>query len=115
MAIFSGVGSPGTINSASGGKLTASNSIGTIGAQVLAANPSRVKVTFHNPGTNNIFVYPTINVAGGSNTPSNASPGGAFQIFPGSLLTIDGECQTAWGAFSNTGSSNPLTIMESNI
>jgi hypothetical protein len=115
MPINTSVGSPGTVSSASGGKVTAQNAITTVGAQVVAQNPQRVSIVFHNPGANNIFVYPLVNALGGVNAPTNAAPGGSFEVFPGGLLTISGECQTAWGAFANTGTTNALTIMESNL
>jgi hypothetical protein len=115
MTIISGVGSSATVSSASGGKVTAANAVTTTGAQVVAANPQRKKITFHNPGANNLFVYPLVNAAGGTNAPTNAAPGGSFQLLPGAILEIDGECQFAWGAFANTGTTNALTVMESNV
>jgi hypothetical protein len=111
--IFWGVGASGSIGPTNGGKVSAAVPTGTPG-QVLAANAARQSVTFHNPGSTNVFVYPLLNATGGANSPSNAVPAGAFQIFPGGLLAISGECQGAWGAFG-ASATNYLTIMESNL
>jgi hypothetical protein len=111
--IISGVGSPGTVSTATGSKVTAAT-VGTVGAQVVAGNSARVSISFHNPGSGNVFVYPVTNSAGAPNTPSNASPAGAFVVMPGTMLMLSGECQLAWGAFAaNAGSQ--LTIMQSNL
>ena len=110
--IITGVGSPGTVSGANGGKLTASNPR-TTGAQVLAANPARQSIIFHNPGPTNVFVYPMLNATGGVNAPTNVNPAGAFIVMAGGLLTVSGECQGSWGAFSASGTGD-LTIMETN-
>ena len=115
MGIFSGVGASGTVGPASGGKTTGLNNVGTTGAQVIAANPARVNITFHNPGTVNVFVYPLRNASGGTNAPTNALPGGAYVVYPAASITMAGECQGAWGAFAVSGGTNPLTISESNL
>jgi len=111
--ILVGVGSPGTISSANGGKVTGVLVV-TTGGQVIAANPPRQSITFHNPGTTNVFVYPMLNATGGANSPSSANPSGSFQVLPGGLITVTGECQGAWGAFG-ASATNYLTIMESNV
>jgi hypothetical protein len=69
---------------------------------------------FHNCGSVALFVYPLTLASGLPNSPSVASPQGSFQVMPGGLLTISGECQLAWGAFAASGSGS-LTISESNI
>jgi hypothetical protein len=108
--ILQGVGASGSVGPTSGGKVSAA-SPKTVPATVVAGNPARQSITFANPGSVAVFVYPTINAAGGPNSPSAAAPQGSFQILPGGLLTISGECQLSWGAFvgSVTGA---LTIME---
>jgi hypothetical protein len=111
--IFWGVGSSGSVGAANGGKVSAAT-VGTVGAQVVAGNSARQSVTFHNPGTTNVFVYPLLNATGGANSPSSGNPAGSFQIFPGGLITIAGECQGAWGAFG-ASATNYLTTMESNL
>jgi hypothetical protein len=111
--IISYVGSPGTVGPANGGKLTAANP-GASGAQVLAANPARQSILFHNPGTTNVFVYPLLTLTGTANAPSNLNPAGAFIVMAGALLTVSGECQGSWGAFG-ASSSNDLTILETNV
>lgn len=117
--ISTGVGSPGTINIASGGRVYAFNNLSTTPAQVLAANPSRQTLTFHNPGTVDVFVAPTVVINSGSDvtlTPSVGSLGGCFRIYAnGGSLTLTGEVQKAWQAFSASASANPLTVVESNV
>jgi hypothetical protein len=110
--IFWGVGAPGTASTANGGKVSAAT-VGTVGAQVIAGNPSRQNITFHNPGPGNVFVYPMLNATGGSNSPTNANPAGSFVVMPAAELMIAGECQLAWGAFA-VNASSPLTVRESN-
>jgi hypothetical protein len=120
MTVFTGVGSPGTVSTASGGNPIAFNTISTTPQQVVGGNAARRKITFHNPGTIDIFIAPaTTVVAGGSDTPFVPSPsalGGCFLVYAnGGTLTIDGECQKAWQAFSRTGSNQPLTILTSHV
>lgn len=126
--IFGGVGSPQTYSSASGGKVYGYNNISETAAIIVAnSNPTRQKITFHNPGPNDIFVGPAFvqNVLGTapaqpSNVPfvpTTALVGGCFRIYGnGGTLTVEGECQGAWQALaaSGAGSTNPLTVMDSN-
>lgn len=126
------LGSPGasqTVSSASGGKVYGYNNISESAAIVVAqANPSRQRISFHNPGASDLFIAPTYvqNVLGTAPTspsnvaltPSNAALGGCYRIFGnGGALEISGECQGAWQAFAATGSgtTNPLTVVETNI
>jgi hypothetical protein len=95
-----------------GGAVTAINTVGTTGAQVIGSNTTRTNITFHNPGAVNTFVYPLTNATGGQNTPSNATPGGAFLVLPGAYLTIVDTVQGAWGAFSSSATGQPLTILD---
>lgn len=121
-SIFTGPGSPLAISAASGGKVFAYNAIaeGSL-TTVAAANPSRQRIVFHNPGSNDIFIAPTTVQTTGSSvalSPSNAALGGCFRVFAnGGTLEITGECQGAWQAFAVTGggSTNPLTVMDSNV
>jgi hypothetical protein len=118
-SIITSVGSPGSIGPTSGGKVTAFNAISTVPGQVLGANQFRVQALFHNPGGQDIFIYP-INVlnASGQNTPlapTTAALGGCFRVFAnGGTLTLTGECQGAWGAFAAANANNPLTVMDTN-
>ena len=58
--ISTGPGSPLAFSSASGGKVYGYNNINETTARVVAqANPSRQKITFHNPGTSDIFISPS--------------------------------------------------------
>lgn len=117
--ISTGPGSPLAFSSASGGKVYPYNGINpNTSTVVLPANPSRQSLTFHNPGPNDIFVYPQFQAAGSAIVASNAALGGTFRVFGnGGALTITGECQYVWFAFAVTGAgnTNPFTAMESNI
>lgn len=117
MGLIAGIGSPQAFSSASGGKMHAFNTLNAAGGvEVAPQNPSRVTLTFHNPGTVDALVYPAINSFGNFISPSNASRGGAFLVFAnGGTLVISGEIQTAWNAISVSGANNPLTVMDSNI
>lgn len=119
MGIISGVGASGTTNAASGGLIIAHNDINTIPFQVAATLPDRKQITFHNPGTVNIFVTQTTILNTGGDVafaPTPTALGGCFLVFAnGGSITIDGECQKAWQAFSASGSGNPLTVMQSRV
>src|SRR5882672_3744035 len=127
--ISTGPGSPLAFSSASGGKVYGYNNIAEATPRVVAQpNPSRQKITFHNPGSNDIFIAPSFvqNTLGTATTnptntalvPSNAALGGCWRVYGnGGVLSIEGECQGAWQAFAVTGAgtTNPLTVMESNV
>ncbi len=127
--ISTGPGSPLAFSAASGGKVYGYNNIAEAALVVVAQpNTSRQKITFHNPGPNDIFVGPANvqNVLGTAPTqpsnvalvPSNAVLGGCWRVYGnGGVLSIEGECQGAWQAFAVTGAgtTNPLTVMESNV
>jgi len=115
-------GSPGTGSIANGGKIYAYNAIGTTAVQVALANPARQSITFHNPGTVDLFIGPSVAFqSGNNNTPTTLVPttsalGGTFRVYGnGGQLTVTGECQGAWQALAASGSTNPLTVMDSNI
>lgn len=121
MPIFGGVGAAQVFASASGGKIYAFNNISTSPQQVAPANTNRTRIIFHNPGTIDIFIAPTVvlNFSTGSNatlTPNTATLGGCWRVFAnGGTLEISGECQGAWQALSASSSSNALTVMDSNL
>lgn len=129
MSILGGVGASLVFSSASGGKIYGYNNINeTTGLVVANANPSRQSITFHNPGASDIFIAPSFsqNVLGSAPTnpsnvalvPTNALLGGCFRVYGnGGVLVISGECQGAWQALAVTGAgtTNPLTVMESNV
>lgn len=124
--IVSGTGGPLAFSSASGGKIYGFNNISNAAPIVVAqANPSRQRIRFHNPGTEDIFVGPAFvqNVLGsaptqGSNValaPTTSLLGGMFRIYGnGGVLEISGECAGAWQALAASGITNPLTVMDSN-
>lgn len=128
MTVLGGVGASQTFSSASGGKVYGYNNINeTTGTVVAPANPARQRITFHNPGANDIFVAPSViqNVLGTAPTnPSNvalvltnAALGGSRIAYGnGGTLEITGECQGAWQALAKiaAGAANPFTVMDSN-
>lgn len=129
MTILGGVGAAQAFSSASGGKVYGYNNINETTARVVApANPNRTRIVFHNPGTNDIYIGP-VNVQNVLGTvpaqPSsvalvltNAALGGSFIVYGnGGTLEIIGECQGAWQALAKTaaGTTNPLTVMDSNV
>lgn len=114
-----GVGASGTVNSASGGKINKINNLGINPITVASANPSRKKITFHNPGTVDIYVGPQFTQNNNTNeafVPSLAALGGCFLVFAnGGTLVIEGECQGQWQALAAGGVTNPLTVMDTNV
>jgi hypothetical protein len=125
MTIFAGVGSPGSVGPTSGGKIYPYNNLGTTPQVVAQANPFRTGITFHNPGTVDIVVFPSVVQGNGTTapttptnvslTPTTSALGGGFRIYAnGGQLTLTGECQGAWQALSVSSSNNPFTVMESN-
>lgn len=117
--ISTSVGSPGTVSSASGGRTYSFNAITTGPQQVLGGNPQRQRITVHNPGINDIFFFPEVVIVGGSDValvPSLAALGGCYRVYAnGGTLVIEGECQKTWGAFAASGTTNPLTVTDSNV
>ena len=124
MSIIAGVGASPSVGPTSGGKIYAYNNLTTTPMVVAQANQSRQSITFHNPGTVDIVVFPSYVQGSGSApttpsnvalTPSTSALGGGFRIYAnGGQLTLTGECQGAWQALSVTGTGNPFTVMESN-
>jgi hypothetical protein len=112
-------GGASAFSSASGGKVYSFNNMSTTPQQVVAANPSRQRIIFHNPGASvDIFVAPAKVVAGGTQAalaPTTSALGGCFRVFAGATLEISGECQGAWQAFSASSTGLPLTVMDSNL
>ena len=117
--ISTGPGSPLAFSSASGGKVYAYNTIGNVTpVQVAPANTQRQKITFHNPGTIDLLIFPQYVQTTGSNVAAPttvAAKGGAFLVYAnGGTLSIEGECQGAWMALSVSSTGNPITVMDSN-
>lgn len=121
MTIFVGVGAPPSPGPMSGGKVYAYNALDTTAATVAPANVNRKQIVFHNPGTIDVYVAPALAYASETATsptalsPTTSALGGCFLVYAnGATLTITGECQGAWQAFSASGSGNALTVMDSN-
>ena len=119
MTIFTGVGSPGTVSAASGGFALAFNNISTTPQQVLGFNPTRRRMVFHNPGTVDIFICPLYVDNTGSDvvlSPTTTTYGGCFRLYAnGGTLELTGEVQKPWQALAISGTTNPLTILVSNV
>lgn len=114
------VGGSQSFSSASGGKIYAYNNVSGNPIFVAPGNPSRARITFHNPSAADILVGPGSIFNGGSQTglvPSVALPGGCFLIFAngGTLVLQGGEIQVAWQAVCAVGTIASLTVMDSNI
>jgi hypothetical protein len=115
MTTFTSVGSPGTVNTASGGKVTPINNLGTSPVPIVARNGQRQTIQFYNPGTVAVYVAPAVTATGAPLVPSLAALGGCFLVLPGDALALSGECQLAFQAFAASGVNNSLTVNESNI
>ena len=113
------------VGATSGGKIYAFNNISATPQVVAPASPARVSITFHNPGSANVYVAPSLVQANNSIpasitnsvlTPSPAALGGTFLVYAnGGQITMTGECQGAWQAFAATGSTNALTVSDNNV
>jgi hypothetical protein len=119
MSIISGVGASPSVGPTSGGKVYAYNNLSTTPETVAAANPARVSITFHNPGTVDAFIAPQYVQTSGSNvalSPTTAALGGCLRVYAnGGQITITGECQGQWQAFSASATSNALTVIDNNV
>lgn len=129
-----GSGGWNAVGPTSGGKVYAFNNLGTAAQVVAPSNSKRTSISFDNPGSVDIVVFPT-NVQAlnpswtsatsldGNSSISNAalSPttillGGGYRIYAnGGTKTIVGECQGAWQALAISGSGNALTVTDSNV
>lgn len=119
----------------SGGKVYAFNNLGTSPQVVAPQNISRTQITFDNPGSVDIIVFPSqvqalnpswtsaSNISSGGTsianvalTPTTALLGGGYRIYGnGGTRTIGGECQGAWQALAISSTNNPLTVTDSNV
>lgn len=129
MAITFGLTLP--VGPTSGGKIYAYNNLGTSPQVVAPANSQRTSITFHNPGSVNVVVFPSsvqaLNTAPSSIngqprlsdqplTPTTSALGGGFMVFAnGGQITLTGECARSWQALATSGSNNPLTVSDSNV
>lgn len=88
------------------------NSLSTTASVVIAASTTRHGLMFHNPGTASVYVYPTL----ASTAPTTTTVGGSFLILPGGTLefppALYPNVNCGWSAFSGTGSSQALTVVE---
>lgn len=98
------------------GATVAITGITTSNAQVLAADPSRSSVTFHNPnvsGTNannSIIVCQASDTSGSAIAATFTSPAGGFVILAGAERTFKGSTVgLAWNAAASAGTTNVLS------
>jgi hypothetical protein len=117
--ISTGVGSPGTVSAASGGYTLAFNNLNTTPQSILGLDPQRTKITFHNPGTVDIFVAPAFVQNTGSDValvPSPSALGGCWRVYAnGGTLELIGEVQKPFQAFAASSTNNPLTVTTDHI
>lgn len=88
------------------------NTLSTTASVLIAISTTRHGIVFHNPGTINAYVYPTLTSA----APTTSSVGGSFIIYPGGTLafpsTLFPNVNCGWSGFSATGSGQPFTVVE---
>lgn len=92
-------------------KSTSINNLGTAIATVIGTSTLRHGIIFHNPGTVNVYLFPTLNTAVATN-----AVGGAFIILPAGSLSLPSttfpNVNCGWSAWATTGSNQPLTVVE---
>lgn len=87
-------------------------SLGVASTPLLPANPQIQKVTFHNPGSQIVYVCQAFDMNGNALTPG-PNPGN-WEIVPGGLLIFTGNgAAGAWLGAAATGSGNPFTVAAS--
>ena len=88
------------------------NNLSTTAISVISTSFLRQGIIFHNPGTASVYVYPTL----ASTAPTTTTVGGSFLILPGGTLAFPSSLypniNCGWSAFSGTGSSQALTVVE---
>jgi hypothetical protein len=94
-------------------KATGVNNIGTAsGTSVLGSSSIRHGMLFHNPGSNDVYVYPSAL----SPAPTTTTLGGTLRIVPGDTVPFPAVMwpnqNSAFSAIALTGTTNPLTIWE---
>lgn len=86
--------------------------LGVGSTQVLAADPQRQKVTFHNPGaTNIVYVCQATDANGNALTPG-PNPGN-WAVFPGGLLIFTGNGAAGPWLAAAAGANSPATVAAS--
>lgn len=120
MNVFVGVGAPSAVAGSGGGRTYAFNNISNAANLVVAPiNPNRRRITFVNPGTAvTLYVAMSVQIDPifGTQTalvPTTSALGGTLPVYPGSYVTIDGDCQLQWQALAASGTANPLTVLDS--
>lgn len=110
------------------------NYLNTSPQLVIGSNATRTGITFHNPGTQAVVVFPRLVLIYGTDprnalptahgdiqgqghnhhlVPSLAQLGGGFYLNPAATLFFTGPtAQQAWQALVINGECQPLTVME---
>ena len=101
-----------------GGNSLGVNNVGSsVNVKVIAADPGRQSITFHNPNVAgsgvNVLISQTVDANGNALAPTFAAPGGGYVMLPGTTYTFTGDIQGAWQAIAQSGSTNGLTIASS--
>ena len=113
---------PANVTALQNSTISAFNAISTSAGQVAVPVATRNKITFHNPGTIDIVVFPLTAYAGlpqpsgGSVAlaPTTSLLGGGFRVYAngGEIVRTGQAAKQGWQALSVSGSGNPLTVME---
>lgn len=84
--------------------------IDTTSTEIVTANTTtRAGLLFHNPGTVNIYICPSLDNNGLALAAGGA---GSFLLTPGQSLPLVGLCSAAFNAVAASGSGNPVTAWE---
>lgn len=88
------------------------NNLGTTATSIIGSSTTRHGLIFHNPGTANVYVFPSLT----STSPSSTTLGGSLLIAAGSSVVFPSaqfpNINCGWSAFATTGSNQPFTILE---
>jgi len=83
-------------------------SLGTVSTQILPGSPQVRRITFHNPGTINLYVCQATDAKG--NALTAGANGGNWVIMPGGTFTFTGNGVAGpWLAAAASSTGNPLT------
>lgn len=85
-------------------------SLSNASTALLTTNALMKKITFHNPGTVNIYVCQSLDVNGVAQV-AGPNPGN-WLILPGGLLALEGDgvAAASWLGAAAVAGANPLTI-----
>ena len=98
-----------------GGGFLDVNTLGTTAAQVIAADPTRVSISFINPNASiAVAVFTVSDINGNSLLGTTYNQGGCAPIAAGAVITFTGDsAKLAWAAVAASSSNIGLTIVTS--